>query len=135
MTKKEERLISNFRVMLLACIVSVTAISCEMIPDDPATAQAQMAGTWNYKETTGNACQMQISASGNDGLRITNFACTGLTIQATLNENTLTIPRQTVSGDTFEGSGTIRKYETMVLTFVYNDGRESVNITANCTKQ
>lgn len=109
--------------------------SCE--PQDTDSAQQQMVGTWEYIEDgTGYACKMQISAEGSDGLRISNFACLQLTVSAILVDgNSLIIPYQTVSGDKFEGSGTIRKFKTMTLSFTYDDGREINAVTATCTKQ
>jgi len=111
-------------------------VSCELVPFDPAVAQQQMSGTWAYvEEKSDQACQMQISADGSNDLIISNFACSGLTIRVhLLSESRLEIPRQTVSGDTFEGSGTIVKYRTMKLRFTYDDGREKLSIVANCTK-
>jgi hypothetical protein len=110
--------------------------SCQPEPFDPATAQQQMTGKWAYSEGDGeNACQMQISADGSDGIKITNFACSRQTVKATiLDENSLNIQKQTVGGDTFEGSGSIKKYRTVTLQFTYDNGREKVSIVANCTK-
>ena len=118
------------------CFTVFCLTSCNPEPFDPASAQQQMTGSWSYvEEKTNNACRMQIGADGSDGLTISNFACSGLTIKATLiSESRLNIPYQVVDGDIFEGSGEIKKYKTMVLQFTYDDGRENLNIVANCTK-
>lgn len=110
--------------------------SCQAEPFDPSTAQQQMSGEWTYdEEDTDNACRMQISADGSNGLKMTNFACSRQTIKVTiLDANSLSIPRQTVGGDTFEGSGTIKRYKTMTLQFTYDNGREKVSLAAICTK-
>ncbi len=122
-------------------LMSMAAVSCTTESFDPAVAQQQMKGTWKYEEEsasggTPQSCQMQVSSEGESGLKLGNIACSGLTVIAVIeSETSLTIPRQTVNGDIFEGSGTIKKYKTMVLNFTYDNGREKVNIVANCTKQ
>jgi len=124
------------RYIIFSCFIGMMLVSCQIEPYDPAAAQQQMSGRWAYvEENSDNACQMQISADGNNGLNISNFACSGLTIKVKLlNATHLNIPRQTVSGDIFEGSGTIKKYQTIELRFTYDNGREKLTIAANCTK-
>lgn len=109
-------------------------ISCE--PQITDSGQQQMLGKWKYIEDgTQNACLIEITAKGDDGLLISNFACLQVAIEATMiDDSNLTIPLQTVKGDKFEGHGTIKKFKTMTLRFTYDDGREKRNIVANCTK-
>ncbi len=135
---------SNFGTVIPVYLIfaALSVASCEEEPYDPAAAKQQMTGTWKYVEQsvsigTPNSCQMQISGGSGEGeLKIGNFACLNVTINAKmLDDNRLSIPKQTAGGNTFEGTGTVSKYKSMKLDFTLHTGRDAIYIIADCTKQ
>jgi len=125
------------------CIVSLTVIySCKKKNKDKTNAD--YAGAWSVSEhCTGNASyNMTITATGTDGVTLTNFHG-GFTVTGTVSNITLTIPTQTVTSATmggpykFSGSGTLSSDAhslSITYTMTDNSGSNPLNCTSTCTK-
>ena len=104
------------------------------------------AGTWTVNETCSSAWsyQMTAAATGTNGVTLTNFHkgtfANGFTINATVNDKTLTIASQTATSSaqggpyTFSGSGTFTPPGTMTINYTMAQGATSLTCSSNCTK-
>ncbi len=86
--------------------------------------------TYNYNITINE------SSTSADGILIENFFDIGITVNATVSGNTLTIPTQIGQGTaaTFEGSGNISG-NTLELSYTGIEAGVSLTCTADATKQ
>lgn len=104
------------------------------IQEDP---RIKFGGTWIVNETSSvfgtSAYQVTITNHpDNEGqIQIANFynIGTGTRVNADVNNNSLSIPVQNVSGQTFTGSGTFQN-NIITLAFTANDGQVNDNVSA-----
>lgn len=108
---------------------------------DPAATVAKFAGTFSATETctSGNdAYTITIAASGSSEytILITNMYNAGSTfiINASVDQNAMTIANQTVLGVAVSGSGTING-NSLTVTYTVSVGGNSDTCTINAQKQ
>lgn len=137
---------SFFFLFLLLATSAVTLSGCKK--KDKEKTNADYAGTWNVNETCTSAWsyQMTITASGSDGVTITNFHKgtdpSGFTVTGTVSDNNLTIPSQNATSTSqggpynFSGSGTLSEDgKSLSISYTMKDmGGNALNCTATCTK-
>lgn len=126
--------------LLLGAILMFTT-SCG---DDCKFDQKDFIGQYNVTEdcsrSTPTSYNVTIVANGEVDVKITNFWDSfGNSVNATIDCETISIPRQEPDGDKYfvEGSGTIEKNDgniTINITYTVTDENDPANIlTDNCT--
>jgi hypothetical protein len=125
--------------LLLGAILMFTT-SCG---DDCKFEQKDFVGQYNVSEdcsaSAPSAYTVTIVANGEVDVKITNFwGLFANSVNATIDCETISIPRQEPDGDKFfvEGSGTIEKNDgniTINMTYTVTDETTSTILTDNCS--
>ena len=133
----------RFIAMFVFPVVGFT--SCEIQNDnDPADERDNITGTWKCQEVDQSNKTINfeavISKHVTDSAKIwvDNFSGLGRGIKVSvgMGGHLLTIPKQTVDGNTISGSGSISSsYNQIDWTYSLDDGGGKENYTANYTRQ
>lgn len=110
----------------------------EDIQEDP---RIKFGGTWVVNETSSvfgtSAYQVTVSnhPDNEEQIQIANFynIGAGTRVNANVNNNSLNIPNQSVSGQMITGSGNFQN-NTITVNFTANDGQVNDNVTAQFTR-
>ncbi|MFN4123718.1 MAG: hypothetical protein ACK4GL_10505 [Flavobacteriales bacterium] len=129
---KQILLLSGLVLLLQACAPE------EDIQDDP---RIKFGGTWVVNETSSvfgpSAYQVTVSnhPDNEEQIQIANFynIGAGTRVNANVNNNSLSILNQSVSGQIISGSGSFQN-NTVTVNFTANDGQVNDNVTAQFTR-
>lgn len=142
----------KFKLIVSIVLFSLSSASvfygCKKKDDPKNFTNADYAGTWTVTDgcCSGSSFQIVITATGSDGVSISNFrkcaAASGWNISGTVSGATLTIPAQNVVSTTqggpykFSGTGTISSTTSLSIPYTMADasGNFPQNCTATCTK-
>jgi hypothetical protein len=127
--------------VLVFSIITVTVSSCKK--DEEPNTLDQFFGSWTCRATSNNfgvtnyVITITEDASNNTGIKIYNFDNLGTSIFASSNTNgnNITIPQQSVLGNTVEGSGSLQSTTKLLYTYTIDDGITVDTVSADCTKQ
>lgn len=122
-------------------VVMVTAfIGCAPDDDDIAIPANDLTGTWTVSEKSTifnpSAYKVTVEEVSSSQLRFINFYQLGTqhSVNVNISGSTLTIPQQSVSGHTIEGSGSIKDENELSLNYTANDGSEVDSVSAVFTR-
>lgn len=129
--------------------ISTVFYGCKKKDDPKNFTNADYAGTWMVTDNccgSGGSFQIVITATGSDGVSISNFRkCSsggGWTITGTVSGATLTIPSQNSTSSVmggpykFSGTGTMNSATSLSIPYTMADagGSNPQSCTATCTK-
>ena len=119
------------------CATGYEGTNCE------TEIRAKFLGSYNVSEScqSGNytfSMSVTSSSTGVSNIIINNFYGIGISVSATINGNSVTIPNQTINDQglalTISGSGQLSG-NILTLTYNISAGADSDSCTATCTKQ
>ena len=133
---------NKFKIVLFAMII---LSSCNPDDDDTTATRSDYLGSWQCDEYDQNQTfiatfQVNITEHPNSSSRvlIDNFNLLGFGVQAeaVIDNTSITLPQQSVSGNSVIGSGFItNKLKTIELQYNIDDGSgQTENINATYTK-
>lgn len=110
--------------LLALLLVAFALISCEKDDNNvnTTTTRADYVGSWTCSETPVAKtlyydCVISVDANTTDNIKLQNFAGLNLTAFAIVNGKSVILPKQTISGNTIEGYGTMEN--TNYITWQY----------------
>lgn len=131
---------SPARLLFLISLVILTVLnSCDTGTnpgDDPAAdVRDQFTGNWNCSEASGPNYPVTISKdpSNSSQVLIYNFHLLGQTekVFAIATSSTLSIPTQSVSGNTVNGNGTLVNANRITMKYYVNNQTDIDTVNAN----
>ena len=117
------------KVARLLIISAAVFNSCEKSEPEIPTANRDACIGQYAAESTGPGgnrnftLTITASASASDQIKMANFDGGNVTIFATVSGNNLTISQQSVSGETYQGEGSLSNGKNLTINFSIDDGQ------------
>ena len=129
-------------IFIIGLFLIVGIVACKKDDDttqtDTAINRTNYVGTWSCTETQATKlyfdCTISLDATTASNIKITNFANLHETAFAIINGNSVILPKQTFSNNTFEGFGSMDNSKNLITWHYYvKDNTDSLvyNTTFN----
>ncbi|MEI6124408.1 MAG: hypothetical protein WCQ95_12360 [Bacteroidota bacterium] len=129
----------KYNIILFVVISILGLYSCEKTTNDPPTdVRDQYVGSWSCSESPliNYPVVIRLDSNNSTQILISNFHLLGSNAKAyaIATINNLTLPSQVISGNTFNGSGTLVNANKFTLKYYVNNLTDIDTVNATYTK-